>query len=1038
MLMALLPLAGWAADSYTVTLTPYVVSKTYGSADPGVAAAFPTARFALVDAGGSGLSKENLAPYLHAVRVNDNGEDVGTYAYTFPEEITYDPDPMTDNDEYTVYIICTQNGSLNITKGTPEITGLAINEWTYGDDAENPSVTSATVGTVNLATQVTYTYSTAADGEYGTYADVVNGQAGTYYVKANIAATGNYIAQVTDGVAFTIDQKAVDAPTFAQASYVKVFGAAEPNWNISFEGVDLVNNADAEFFAVKLNDGNDLPTVAAADPYTVKIVDTKGNYDFTSGTATYRIAYKAINDQSIVVTIDDTNVEYTGAEITLTTGDEDSQLVVKDGDNLLVKDVDYIVTYSGLHTAVGEYTVTIKGKGNYLTTDEDKQELQFEIHKKTVTVTASHDPIEHGAAVPTDFIITYDGFLGGDQATIITDQNKASVTTDYTQGANTGNYAIMVDVSSLAEAANYQYVAGANGVLTVNGTSVATATVVVDLTYNATAQSITAENTIVTVSATDLTLGTDYEVVGVYTEVGCENKATLLNYGTDYFLKIKGITTYSGEKVQQFTLKKATVTIAPVAASKYYMDPDPEFTYTATGLCEGAELTTIPSVTRVDGGAGVVPGTYALQAAGAAITPAVADNYAIEYTSGVQFTINKRPIVFTLENKIKVYGADEPGFTYTQQGLAPGQAIASVTIAREPGANVGNYAINGTAFTTVQNSEAYYEPTFIPANLEITPADLTVTALDQDITFGNDIDKVVSASTVEFTGLVNGETVLANSVNVTLSCSDLSIGDHDIVITATSDNYTITVNNGTVSVSAGTYKTLARADGNDLTDVITDEDANVVNVTFDDRALTGKTWNSFILPFDIEVADLSKAFGYAIVNVLNTTTSTGSEVHFSLYMDKIEANTPFLMKTAKDLNMNTVQINGVEIEKPASWTCTVGNEGNPQFVGVYEKTAINNALWSFPNNSADGANWVGGAAGVNLKPLAAYLVKVTPSARIFVEDFENGTTVIKELNAETGKDYDVNGWYTLNGVKLQGVPTEKGIYINNGKKVVVK
>ena len=53
-------------------------------------------------------------------------------------------------------------------------------------------------------------------------------------------------------------------------------------------------------------------------------------------------------------------------------------------------------------------------------------------------------------------------------------------------------------------------------------------------------------------------------------------------------------------------------------------------------------------------------------------------------------------------------------------------------------------------------------------------------------------------------------------------------------------------------------------------------------------------------------------------------------------------------------------------------------------------------------------------------------------------DFGTGTTSIKTLNVETMKAYDVDGWYTLNGVKLQSMPTEKGIYINNGKKVVVK
>jgi hypothetical protein len=71
--------------------------------------------------------------------------------------------------------------------------------------------------------------------------------------------------------------------------------------------------------------------------------------------------------------------------------------------------------------------------------------------------------------------------------------------------------------------------------------------------------------------------------------------------------------------------------------------------------------------------------------------------------------------------------------------------------------------------------------------------------------------------------------------------------------------------------------------------------------------------------------------------------------------------------------------------------------------------------------------------------MSAYISLVQGNARIFVEDLdENGTTVIKELNVATGEAYAVDGWYTLNGVKLQAAPTEKGVYINNGKKVVLK
>ena len=117
---------------------------------------------------------------------------------------------------------------------------------------------------------------------------------------------------------------------------------------------------------------------------------------------------------------------------------------------------------------------------------------------------------------------------------------------------------------------------------------------------------------------------------------------------------------------------------------------------------------------------------------------------------------------------------------------------------------------------------------------------------------------------------------------------------------------------------------------------------------------------------------------------------------------------------------------------------TVGEENVAQFVGVYKRLELD-ATQSFPANAADADLWKDGTnAGVYMNALGAYLKKYNNEARVFIEDIENGTTVIKELNMDTMKALSLDGWYTLNGVKLQGAPTEKGIYINNGKKVVVK
>ena len=52
-------------------------------------------------------------------------------------------------------------------------------------------------------------------------------------------------------------------------------------------------------------------------------------------------------------------------------------------------------------------------------------------------------------------------------------------------------------------------------------------------------------------------------------------------------------------------------------------------------------------------------------------------------------------------------------------------------------------------------------------------------------------------------------------------------------------------------------------------------------------------------------------------------------------------------------------------------------------------------------------------------------------------DFGDGTTGIAEtstLNSQPSTPF----WYTLDGRRLSGEPKRKGIYLNNGRKVVIK
>lgn len=56
-------------------------------------------------------------------------------------------------------------------------------------------------------------------------------------------------------------------------------------------------------------------------------------------------------------------------------------------------------------------------------------------------------------------------------------------------------------------------------------------------------------------------------------------------------------------------------------------------------------------------------------------------------------------------------------------------------------------------------------------------------------------------------------------------------------------------------------------------------------------------------------------------------------------------------------------------------------------------------------------------------------------------DFGDGETTTGIISIENGQltiDNSAGGWYSLDGRRLDSKPTKKGVYINNGKKTVIK
>lgn len=146
-----------------------------------------------------------------------------------------------------------QSLTVVVAKATNEITSLSLEGWTYGETAKTP-VATAKFGTPS------FTYGTSADGDF---VDIVPANAGTYIVKASVAATDNYDA-AEQTTTFVIAKAAaqVTAPT------------AKTGLMYSGEAQTLVNagSADGATMAYKLDGGeytSELPIATNAGEYKV-------------------------------------------------------------------------------------------------------------------------------------------------------------------------------------------------------------------------------------------------------------------------------------------------------------------------------------------------------------------------------------------------------------------------------------------------------------------------------------------------------------------------------------------------------------------------------------------------------------------------------------------------------------------------------------------------------------------------------------------------------------------------------------------------
>ena len=110
-----------------------------------------------------------------------------------------------------------------------------------------------------------------------------------------------------------------------------------------------------------------------------------------------------------------------------------------------------------------------------------------------------------------------------------------------------------------------------------------------------------------------------------------------------------------------------------------------------------------------------------------------------------------------------------------------------------------------------------------------------------------------------------------------------------------------------------------------------------------------------------------------------------------------------------------------------------------QFVGTLEATTIPASATGADNYALNGYAfvWVKNAIEVGANKCWLHIASQPAAARAMTRSIVggNGTTGIDAIENVT---IDNEGWYDLQGRKLQAKPNRSGIYIHNGKKVVVR
>ena len=240
----------------------------------------------------------------------------------------------------------------------------------------------------------------------------------------------------------------------------------------------------------------------------------------------------------------------------------------------------------------------------------------------------------------------------------------------------------------------------------------------------------------------------------------------------------------------------------------------------------------------------------------------------------------------------------------------------------------------------------------------------------------------------------------------------------------------------------------------DNTDAINYWQSISTNVTLAGRTLTKDGyWNTLCLPFAVSAEQLAEStnplYGATIKELNASSSNLAADGTLTLAFtdaSSIEAGKPYIVKWASGENVSNPLFESVTITATTPTAVEFNNAGGGKckFVGQFSPFAINDGNKDEIIMLGSGSMLGYSQSARTLKTFRAHFEVPTTSggaggARAFVMNFgDEETTGIISVQGSGSMVNGSDAWYSLGGQRLQSAPTAKGVYIQNGRKVVVK